>query len=108
MYNLTNRFTQIIPIQRIVHIISIALIAGARTFHQFRASVNSVFLPTMAVIWFSAPVAIAFAQKFLPEPVWPPFFSFMSFVIDTYANSMLKKNRLAALRNKLYRNRTES
>lgn len=91
---------QVVPIQKIVHILSMALIAGARTFHQLGATVKAGFLPAMTVIWFAAPVAVAFAQNCLPENVWPQFFGLMSFVVDTYANSMIKKKRLAALRRK--------
>jgi len=90
------------PIQKIVHIVSMALFAGARTFFQIGATIRAVLLPTMTVIWFAVPLAVAFAQNFLPENLWPQFFGLMSFVVNTYANAMLKKKRLAALRKRHY------
>lgn len=77
-----------------------AIIAGARTFHQVRATVRAGFFPVMKVSWITSPLALAFAQKFLPEQTWVPFFNIISFVIGTYINAHTKKKRLAALRRK--------
>ena len=78
-----------------------AIIAGARTFHQVRATVRAGFMPVMKVSWITSPIALAFAQKFLPEQTWVPFFNIISFVIGTYINAHTKKKRLAALRKKV-------
>lgn len=78
-----------------------ALIAGARTFHQVRATVRAGFMPVMKVSWITSPIALAFAQKFLPEHTWVPFFNIVAFVIGTYINAHTKKKRLAALRKKV-------
>ena len=78
-----------------------ALIAGARTFHQVRATVRAGLLPVMKVSWVCSPLALAFAQKFLPEHTWVPFFNVVAFVIGTYINSQTKKKRIAALRRKV-------
>jgi hypothetical protein len=78
-----------------------AIIAGARTFHQVRATVRVGFLPVMKVSWIASPIALAFAQKFLPEQTWVPFFNLISFVIGTYINAHTKKKRLAALKKKV-------
>lgn len=78
-----------------------AVIAGARTFHQVRATVRSGFMPVMKVSWITSPLALAFAQKFLPEQTWVPFFNIIAFVIGTYINAHTKKKRLAALRKKV-------
>jgi len=77
-----------------------ALIAGARTFHQLRATVKAGFLPTMCVIWLVAPFAVAIAQNIVPRNLRPRFLGLVSFLVDTYANAMIKKKRLAALRRK--------
>jgi len=77
-----------------------ALIAGARTFHQVRATVRVGFWKVMRVSWITSPICLAFAQKFLPESTWVPFFNLVSFVIGTYINTVTKKKRLAALRKK--------
>ncbi|KAH0559333.1 hypothetical protein GP486_004152 [Trichoglossum hirsutum] len=79
------------PIQNTVYLASMAIIAGARTFHQIRATIRAGFLPVMKVSWISSPLALAFAQKFLPEETWVPFFNIIAFVIGTYINAHTKK-----------------
>ncbi|KAL0262902.1 hypothetical protein SLS55_001876 [Diplodia seriata] len=90
------------PIQNAVYLTSMAVIAGARTFHQVRATVKAGFMPVMKVSWITSPVALAFAQKFLPQETWVPFFNIIGFIIGTYVNAHTKKKRLAALRRKHY------
>jgi len=92
----------IAPIQNTVYLCSMALIAGARTFHQVHATWKAGFLPVMKVSWITSPLALAFAQKFLPEDTWVPFFNIIGFIIGTYINATTKKKRLAALRKKHY------
>jgi hypothetical protein len=75
-----------------------AIIAGAKTIHQVHATWKAGFWPVMKVSWVVSPLALAFAQQFLPEQTWVPFFNVISFVIGTYVNSITKKKRLAALR----------
>jgi Mpv17 / PMP22 family len=94
---------QIAPIQNTVYLASMAVIAGARTWHQVRATVRAGFMPVMKVSWITSPLALAFAQKFLPEQTWVPFFNIIAFVIGTYINTHTKKKRLAALRKKVSR-----
>ena len=89
---------QVSPTQNAVYLTSMAIIAGARTFHQVRATVRAGFLPVMKVSWITSPIALAFAQKFLPEHTWVPFFNIIAFVIGTYVNTHTKKKRLEALR----------
>jgi len=88
----------IAPIQNTVYLISMAIIAGARTIHQVHATWKAGFMPVMKVSWVTSPLALAFAQKFLPEHTWVPFFNIIGFLIGTYVNSVTKKKRLAALR----------
>jgi hypothetical protein len=90
------------PIQNGVYLTSMALIAGARTFHQVRATVKAGFMPVMKVSWIVSPISLAFAQQFLPETTWVPFFNIIGFIIGTYINAHTKKKRLAALRRKHY------
>jgi len=85
-----------------------ALIAGARTFHQVRATVKVGFWSVMRVSWLTSPICLAFAQQFLPDELWVPFFNLVSFVIGTYINTVTKKKRLAALRKKHYGESRES
>ncbi|PKX99968.1 hypothetical protein P168DRAFT_293848 [Aspergillus campestris IBT 28561] len=86
------------PIQNGVYLASMAVIAGARTVHQVRATVKAGFMPVMKVSWVTSPLALAFAQKFLPEHTWVPFFNIIGFFIGTYVNTHTKKKRLEALR----------
>ncbi|KAL9096990.1 MAG: hypothetical protein Q9165_000954 [Trypethelium subeluteriae] len=95
------------PIQNTVYLTSMAIIAGARQFHQVRATVRAGFMPVMRVSWITSPLALAFAQQFLPEHTWVPFFNFVAFVIGTYINAHTKKKRIAALRRK-YNNEARS
>ena len=88
------------PIQNSVYLTAMALIAGAKTVHQVRATVRVGFWKVMRVSWITSPLCLAFAQKFLPESMWLPFFNLVSFVIGTYINTITKKKRLAALRKK--------
>jgi len=88
----------IAPIQNSVYLVSMAIIADAKTFHQVHATWKAGFMPVMKVSWISSPLALAFAQKFLPEHTWVPFFNIVAFFIGTYVNSVTKKKRLAALR----------
>lgn len=90
------------PIQNSVYLTSMALIAGARTFHQVKATVKAGFWPVMKVSWVVSPISLAFAQQFLPEATWVPFFNIVGFIIGTYINAHTKKKRLAALRRKHY------
>jgi len=92
----------IAPIQNSVYLISMAIIAGARTIHQVHATWKAGFMPVMKVSWVTSPLALAFAQKFLPEQTWVPFFNIVGFFIGTYVNSVTKKKRLAALRKRHY------
>ncbi|EXJ76726.1 uncharacterized protein A1O5_01234 [Cladophialophora psammophila CBS 110553] len=92
----------IAPIQNTVYLASMAIIAGARTWHQVRATIRAGFWPVMRVSWITSPLALAFAQKFLPEQTWVPFFNVVAFCIGTYINTHTKKKRLAALRKKHY------
>ncbi|PGH13841.1 hypothetical protein AJ79_03409 [Helicocarpus griseus UAMH5409] len=90
------------PIQNSVYLASMAIIAGARTFHQVKATVKAGFMPVMKVSWITSPLSLAFAQKFLPEHTWVPFFNIVGFIIGTYINAHTKKKRLEALRRKHY------
>jgi len=93
------------PIQNSVYLASMAVIAGARTFHQINATIRAGLWSVLKVSWVVSPLALAFAQKFLPEQTWVPFFNIVSFVIGTYINAQTKKKRLNALRRKYNDNR---
>lgn len=98
---------QISPLQNTIYLFSMAIIAGARTLHQIRATIRAGFWPVMRVSWISSPIALAFAQAFLPQEMWVPFFNLLAFVVGTYINTITKKKRLAALRRKYAESRGE-
>jgi hypothetical protein len=75
-----------------------ALIAGARTLNQLRASVKSGFMATVRVYWFCLPFCLGFAQASIDVGSWPIFFEFLAFLIGIYTQTLVKKKRLAALR----------
>jgi len=79
-----------------------AVIAGARTFHQIRATVKAGFMPVMKVSWCTSPLALIIAQKFLPPQAWVPFLNLVAFVIGTYINAATKKKRITAIKKKKY------
>jgi len=54
----------------------------------------------MKVSWITSPLSLAFAQQFLPQETWVPFFNLIAFVIGTYINTITKKKRIAVLREK--------
>ncbi|KAG5930588.1 hypothetical protein E4U42_006676 [Claviceps africana] len=90
----------IAPIQNSIYLIAMAIIAGAKTYHQVRATVKVGFWKVMRVSWVTSPICLAFAQKFVPDQLWVPFFNVVSFIIGTYMNTVTKRRRLAALRKK--------
>lgn len=88
------------PIQNTVYLACMAVIAGARTSHQIRATVKAGFLPVMKVAWCTSPIALIIAQKFLPPHAWVPFFNLVAFVVGTYINTSTKKKRIQAIKKK--------
>lgn len=58
-------------------------------------------MTVMKVSWVTSPLCLAFAQKFLPEEAWVPFFNIVGFIIGTYINAHTKKKRLEALRRRV-------
>ncbi|KAK4152666.1 hypothetical protein C8A00DRAFT_44318 [Chaetomidium leptoderma] len=88
----------IAPVQNTVYLVALSLIAGAKTFQQVKATVRASFWKVMRVSWITSPICLAFAQKFLPQHAWVPFFNLVSFIIGTYINTIAKKKRLTALR----------
>jgi hypothetical protein len=86
------------PISNTVFLVSMAVIAGARTKEQIVGSVKAAFLPVMKASWVTSPIVLALAQAFVPEAAWVPFFSFFAFIVGTYNNVTVKKKRAAALR----------
>ncbi|KAF9171987.1 hypothetical protein BGX21_006647 [Mortierella sp. AD011] len=86
------------PIQNATYILAMALFAGARTTGQIKAAFKQGYMPMMRTSWVLSPIALVFAQKFLPPNVWVPFFNFVAFAFGTYVNTSIKKKRLAEMK----------
>ncbi|RAL68451.1 hypothetical protein DID88_007180 [Monilinia fructigena] len=54
------------PIQNTVYLISMALIAGAKTIHQVHATWKAGFMPVMRVSWITFPSRSSFRTKIPP------------------------------------------
>lgn len=86
------------PIQNSVFLATMSIIAGARSFKQVYASWKAAFLVVQKSSWVTSPLVLAFAQAFVPEVAWVPFFSVFAFFLVTYNNIQVKKKRQAALK----------
>lgn len=86
------------PIQNSVFLIFMSIFAGARSVSQIYASWKQAFLAVQKSSWITSPLVLAFAQNFVPEQAWVPFFSLFAFFLVTYNNVIVKKKRQAALK----------
>lgn len=86
------------PIQNSVFLAFMSIVAGARTFKQVYASWKAAFLVVQKSSWITSPLVLAFAQAFVPEVAWVPFFSFFAFFLVTYNNIQVKSKRQAMLK----------
>ncbi len=59
-------------------------------FNDSKSALRASLLPMLKTSWISNPVAMGFAQAFLPQNLWVPFFSFMGFLLGTYNNYLIK------------------
>ncbi|CAG8603245.1 16672_t:CDS:2 [Funneliformis mosseae] len=81
----------ITPIQNTVYLIAMAVIAGVNTPAQIQKTVKKALLPIMKMSWIVSPLAMGFAQKFLPPQLWVPFFNLVGFVFGVIANTKAKR-----------------
>ncbi|CAI2180858.1 13578_t:CDS:2 [Funneliformis geosporum] len=81
----------ITPIQNTVYLIAMAVIAGVNTPAQIQKTVKKALLPIMKMSWIVSPLAMGFAQKFLPPQLWVPFFNIVGFVFGVIANTKAKR-----------------
>lgn len=62
-----------------VYISAMTILAGARSFDQVKAAVKNGLLSMQRVSWVISPIALIFAQNFLPQFTWVPFFNILAF-----------------------------
>ncbi|KAI9313984.1 hypothetical protein BX666DRAFT_1975438 [Dichotomocladium elegans] len=84
------------PIMNSVYLSAMAIMAGARSFDQVKSAVNAGLFRMQKVSWTVSPMTLIFAQNFLPQYTWVPFFNFVAFVFGTYINTMIKRRRIEA------------
>jgi len=70
------------PIQNVVYLSCMAVIAGAKSFDQVKATVKAGFLPIMRVSLVTSPLTLTFAQRYLPPHAWVPFFNIVGFFCE--------------------------
>ncbi|KAJ7630804.1 hypothetical protein FB45DRAFT_916601 [Roridomyces roridus] len=86
------------PIQTAAYLASMAIISGAKSFEEIINTVKAGFMAVIRIQWITSPLALTFAQKFVPVPLWTPFFNLVQFVLGTYFNARVKQLRAAAAR----------
>lgn len=105
----------------IVYISVMTILAGARSFDEVKKAWKNGILSMQKVSWCVSPCSMIFAQNFIPQFAWVPFFNltafckwpnkdmdgnmdgwweqnvnFVSIVVGTYLNTMIKKRRMEA------------
>ncbi|CAB5157286.1 hypothetical protein RhiirA5_360708 [Rhizophagus irregularis] len=90
----------ITPIQNTVYLIAMAVIGGINDPAQIRKTVRKSLWPIMKMSWIVSPMAMGFAQRFLPPQLWVPFFNLVGFVFGVIANTKAKKVQQRKLDNK--------
>ncbi|RGB35023.1 hypothetical protein C1646_640391 [Rhizophagus diaphanus] len=90
----------ITPIQNTVYLIAMAVIGGINDPVQIRKTVRKSLWPIMKMSWIVSPMAMGFAQRFLPTQLWGPFFNLVGFVFGVIANTKAKKIQQRKLDNK--------
>ncbi|KAI8139280.1 hypothetical protein BJV82DRAFT_627866 [Fennellomyces sp. T-0311] len=84
------------PTMNSVYISAMTILAGARSFSQVKNAVRGGLLSMQKVSWTVSPVTLIFAQNFLPQYTWVPFFNIVAFFVGTYMNTLIKKKRMQA------------
>jgi hypothetical protein len=56
-----------------------AMMAGVRSPAQLKANIKNRLLSMQKVSWIVSPLAMIFAQNFIPQQMWVPFFNLVAF-----------------------------
>ncbi|KAI9490172.1 hypothetical protein BDB00DRAFT_941179 [Zychaea mexicana] len=84
------------PTMNSVYLTAMTILAGGRSLAQVKTAVRGGLLSMQKVSWCVSPVTLIFAQNFLPQYTWVPFFQIVAFCVGTYMNTMIKKKRMQA------------
>ncbi|PWN21390.1 hypothetical protein BCV69DRAFT_282115 [Microstroma glucosiphilum] len=90
-------------ITNIVYLASMAVVNGARAPEKIMAVVKAGIWKMLQISWATSPLAIAFAQNYLPPELWEPFFTVIRFFLSTAFNTMAKKKQVALARKEALR-----
>lgn len=63
----------------VVYLTAMAIMAGVRSPAQLKANLKNGLLSMQKVSWIVSPLSMTFAQNFLPQTTWVPFFNFVAF-----------------------------
>jgi hypothetical protein len=72
-----------------------AIVRGAKTLEEVKTAVKAAFLPVYRFSSVSSPLAMLFAQNFLPAELWVPWFNIVAFTLGTTFNVIAKRKALA-------------
>ncbi|KAJ7225653.1 hypothetical protein GGX14DRAFT_640124 [Mycena pura] len=84
------------PVQTSAYLASMAIISGAKSVEDVLKTIRAGFFSVIRITWITSPLAITFAQRFVPVELWVPFFNAVQFVLGTYFNARVKQIRMAA------------
>ncbi|KAF8213185.1 hypothetical protein K438DRAFT_1915362 [Mycena galopus ATCC 62051] len=87
------------PVQTTAYLASMAVISGAKSVDEIISTIKAGFFSVIRITWITSPLALSFAQRFVPVEMWVPFFNAVQFVLGTYFNARVKQLRLAAAKN---------
>ncbi|KAI7875207.1 hypothetical protein K492DRAFT_173678, partial [Lichtheimia hyalospora FSU 10163] len=84
------------PTMNSIYISVMTILAGARSFDEVKKAWKNGILSMQKVSWCVSPCSMIFAQNFIPQFAWVPFFNLTAFFVGTYLNTMIKKKRMEA------------
>lgn len=73
-----------------------AIIAGARTTDQVKGAVRAGLVPMTKAMCAMHPILLTIAKLFVPQEMFPLFFSAVGFCLGTFFNTLAKMRRAAA------------
>ncbi|KDQ06931.1 hypothetical protein BOTBODRAFT_167581 [Botryobasidium botryosum FD-172 SS1] len=84
------------PIQTAVYLASMAVVNGAKSTGEIKRAVKGGYMKVLQMTWFTSPIALVVAQRFIAPELWVPFLNLVQFVMGTYVNTTMKKAKLRA------------
>ncbi|CAO1637441.1 unnamed protein product [Parajaminaea phylloscopi] len=82
-------------ISNVVYLSCMAIVNGARSLDKIHAVLKAGLWRMLQISWLTSPAALAFAQGYLPPPLWEPFFTLLRFFMGVYFNTMAKRKQVA-------------